>query len=78
MPAEGQEETTNVRVIFANSKFKATETFVQNLPLDSNFVNNFLNEVKGAINDVLPTMLKDINEIWRFFIYFIKMLGFFS
>ena len=58
-----------------NSKFKHSETLIQNLPLDRQFVVHFFKEVKGTINDILPTMLKDINEIWRFFIYFLKMFS---
>ena len=78
LPSEGQEGSEGIRAVFVNSKFKLTETFIQNQPLDRTFVLAFFVEVKNAINEILPTMLKDINEIWRFFIYFIRMFSFFN
>lgn len=46
--------------------------------MDKNLVLSFFREVKGEINNILTAMLKELNEVWKFFAYFLRMLGSFS
>ena len=61
-----------------NSSAKPTEVYKKNLPLDKTLTLSFLNGVKMSVNEVVPAMLKELNEIWKFFMYFMKMMSHFS
>lgn len=51
---------------------------MKHLPLEPKFMVSFFAAVKSSVNEILTVMLKDLNEVWKFFTYFIKMLGYFS
>lgn len=68
----------NLKEIFEKNECKPTETILKHLPLEPKFMVSFFAAVKSSVNEILTVMLKDLNEVWKFFTYFIKMLGYFS
>lgn len=40
---------------------------------DPDFFVNFLNQISLNINELVPILLRELNETWKFFSYFIRM-----
>ena len=45
--------------------------------IDTDFFINFLNQIVLNINELVPILLRELNETWKFFSYFLKMLRFY-
>jgi hypothetical protein len=55
-------------------KFSPTETLRKNLPsVEREFTCNFLNQVILNAEELVPILLRELNETWKFFSYFLKM-----
>jgi hypothetical protein len=62
-----------------NSKYQPTEALKKALPdIDRSFYCSFLHQVLANVSELAPIMLRELNEIWKFFVYFIKMLRHYS
>jgi hypothetical protein len=62
-------------LISQNSKFSPTEALRKALPsIDREFFCNFLNQVVLNITELVPIFLRELNETWKFFTYFLKMV----
>jgi hypothetical protein len=46
--------------------------------VDPEFLVNFLNQIVLNINELVPILLRELNETWKFFSYFIRMFRHFS
>lgn len=70
--------SNEIRLLFTNSDERPTEILKKNILVDKKLVLSFLQDVKSNINNILAAMLKELNEIWKFFTYFLRMQSFFS
>lgn len=45
--------------------------------IDPDFFINFLNQIVLNLNELVPILLRELNETWKFFSYFLKMVRFY-
>lgn len=61
-------------IVPENSRYQPTEALKKVLPnIDRSFYCSFLHQVIANVTELAPILLRELNEIWKFFVYFIRM-----
>ena len=73
IPAD--DNTLREQILPENARYQPTEALKKALPnIDRTFFCNFLHQVLVNSSELAPVLLRELNEIWKFFVYFLKML----